>query len=77
MYSKSSYLLFIIVGTMLLVDMSISETPIWLYTILVGFFTGAGCLLKYLRVNPILFIFGVMFGDKLIWTVMQFTAIHF
>jgi len=77
LYSKSSYLLFIIVGTMVIVDMNVSETPAWLYTILLVFFTGFGLLLKYFRINPILFIFGTMFGDKLIWTTMQFVAINF
>lgn len=77
MYSKSAFLLFAIVGAMLLVDMSISETPVWLYSSLMIFFTTCGFALKYLRVNPILFIFGVMFGDKLIWTCMQFITINF
>ena len=77
LYSKSSYLLFIIVGTMVLVDMNINETPVWLYTILLLFFTAFGIWLKYKCINPILFIFGTMFGDKLIWTLMQFTSINF
>jgi putative tricarboxylic transport membrane protein len=60
-----------------LVDMNINETPVWLYTILLLFFTAFGIWLKYKCINPILFIFGTMFGDKLIWTLMQFTSINF
>jgi len=77
LYSKSSYLLFIIVGTMVVIDMSVNETPTWLYITLLLFFTAFGFWLKYSRINPILFIFGTMFGDKLIWTTMQFVAINF
>jgi len=77
LYSKSSYLLFIIVGAMVIIDMSVNETPTWLYSILLLFFTAFGFVLKYFRINPILFIFGTMFGDKLIWTTMQFVAINF
>lgn len=77
LYSKSAYLLVIIVFAMIIADMSVNETPVWLYSILLLFFTVGGILLKYFSINPILFIFGTMFGDKLIWTLMQFTSINF
>lgn len=76
-YSKSSYLLTLIIGVMVLIDMSVSETPTWLYVSLMAFFTAIGFLLKKMRVNPILFIFGVMFGDKIVWSIMQFISINF
>jgi putative tricarboxylic transport membrane protein len=77
MYSKSRWLLFAIVGAMLIADIYFNETTISIYIGLLLFFTAAGLALKYFRANPILLIFGIMFGDKLVWAVLQFYSIHF
>jgi len=77
LYSGSRWLLFALVAAMIAADMYFNETTVAIYMILLIFFTMAGMLLKYFKANPILLIFGVMFGDKLIWSTMQFYTIHF
>ncbi len=77
LYSRSRWLLFAIIGAMIVADMMFNETTVGIYASLLACFTAAGLALKYFQANPILLIFGVMFGDKLVWTVLQFYSIHF
>lgn len=76
-YDQSRWLLAAILATMIVADMIFNETTVTIYLSLMFFFTAVGLMLKYYKANPILLIFGVMFGDKLIWTVMQFYSINF
>lgn len=76
-YSKSRWVLVAIILAMIVADIYFNESGIPVYLGLLAAFTGAGLVLKYFRTNPILLIFGVMFGDKLVWTVLQFYSIHF
>jgi putative tricarboxylic transport membrane protein len=77
LYGSSRWLLAILVSSMILVDMYFNETTVTIYMTLLIFFTAVGMVIKYFKTNPILLIFGVMFGDKLIWSVLQFYSIHF
>lgn len=77
LYSRSRWLLFAIIAAMIVADMSFNETTAWVYVSLLATFTAIGLALKYFRANPILMIFGIMFGDKIVWTVLQFYSIHF
>tara|TARA_R110000868_G_C10958404_1_gene768282 strand:- start:4104 stop:5414 length:1311 start_codon:yes stop_codon:yes gene_type:complete len=76
-YGKSRWLLFVMVSGMILIDMTFNETTVSNYLALLVAFTGIGLCLRYFKANPILLIFGIMFGDKLIWTLLQFYTIYF
>lgn len=77
LYERSRWMLFVIISMMVVIDATISETNLGMYMMLMIFFTAVGLSLKYFKANPILLIFGAMFGDKLIWTTMQFYQINF
>ena len=77
LYGRSRWLLAVLVIAMILADMYFNETTVVIYMALLIFFTSVGMTIKYFKANPILLIFGVMFGDKLIWSVLQFYSIHF
>lgn len=77
LYGQSRWLLALLIMGMILADMYFNETTVIIYTTLLIFFTAVGMTIKYFKANPILLIFGVMFGDKLIWSLMQFYTIHF
>jgi putative tricarboxylic transport membrane protein len=77
LYGKSKWLLFAIISAMVVADMYFNETTLLIYVSLLVFFTVIGTVLKYFKANPILLIFGIMFGDRLIWTVLQFYNIYF
>ena len=76
LYGRSRWLLALLIVAMITADMYFNETTLIIYMSLLVFFTAAGMTIKYFKANPILLIFGVMFGDKLIWSVMQFYIIH-
>lgn len=77
LYGRSRWLLAVLIVAMIVADMYFNETTTIMYMALLIFFTVVGMMIKYFKANPILLIFGVMFGDKLIWSLMQFYTIHF
>jgi len=77
LYGQSRWLLALLITGMIAADMYFNETTAIIYAALLIFFTAVGMSIKYFKANPILLIFGVMFGDKLIWSLMQFYTIHF
>lgn len=77
LHSKLKIILLAIVIVMIGLDAYIQEITIANHLIHLVFFASVGLALKYMKVNPIPFIFVYLLGDQIIWATTQFLIIHF
>ena len=70
-HHRMKVILFVILGSLIAVDLWTSELTLFSYFALLGAFTALGFLLKYKNVSPLPFIFATILGDKLIWLYIQ------
>jgi len=77
LHSKLKIILLAIVIVMIGLDAYIQEITIANHLIHLIFFASIGVALKYMKVNPIPFIFVYLLGDQIIWATTQFLIIHF
>lgn len=76
-HSKLKFILLIIVGLMIYLDISIQEISLFNYFSLLIGYLAIGLIMKKYRINPMPFIFVYLLGDILIWSTMQFYLIYF
>jgi putative tricarboxylic transport membrane protein len=77
LHSKLKIILAVIILVMIGLDAYIQEITIVNHLIHLGFFVLVGLALKYMKVNPIPFIFVYLLGDQIVWATTQFLIIHF
>jgi TctA family transporter len=76
-HHRMKTILFVILGSLIVVDLWASELSIVAYFTLLSAFTVLGFILKYREVSPLPFLFATILGDKLIWLTVQATNIYF
>lgn len=76
-HHRMKVILFVILGSLIAVDLWASELSIVAYFAMLAAFTVLGFLLKYREVSPLPFLFATILGDKLIWLYIQAYNIYF
>lgn len=70
-HHRMKIILFVILGSLIIIDLWASELTLLSYFALLSAFTVLGFILKYKNVSPLPFLFATILGDKLIWLYIQ------
>jgi putative tricarboxylic transport membrane protein len=76
-HKKISLVLIALISAMCLADISISGINHLTYLTFLAIFSTLGLILRRYNVNAIPLLFGLIVGDRLVWSFLQFTNIYF
>lgn len=77
MHNKMKYIMFLIVGALVSLDIHNSDVTIYNYVTLLSVFSLMGFVLKKYKISPMPFLFSLILGDKIVWLYIQFFKINF
>lgn len=76
-HHRKTWILFLILAGMCLLDVNTSNTDPVGYTLLLGFFSLVGLTLQRYRISPMPLLFACLLGDKAVWAFIQIFQIYF
>jgi putative tricarboxylic transport membrane protein len=76
-HKKISLVLITLIISMCVVDIVTSGVNAMTYVLFTIVFSLTGLLLHKFMINPIPFLFGIIVGDRLVWSVLQTSKIYF